>query len=572
MRKKIFISLMSMGLACMVLMAAITSFLYWRSIQDQAERDLDTSISIISETLQSSHYQLAFLHDVAAAGKGNLRITWVNGDGTIRFESDYDKVNMENHIDRPEIKEAMETGHGRATRDSRTLEKDLYYTAQRLNDGSVLRLGVERDTVFSYWRSFLFIITILLVVLSLCCIKVAHVFANNLILPVQRTVTIMRRISDPESPEPKTLSQIDSELRPFIEKVVEQREEITHTIRTLEKQRNTVRLMMENLHEGVILTDGIFRIVGFNGWAANLLDCRSREKIFGKNVLTIAPEPVAEALRHMGANQITNRKFSINETQYAMTAQAVQGMDEFDGILIIINDITEQERREQLRREFTSNVSHELKTPLTSISGFAEILAAHLYQSDDDVVHFASLIQGEAKRLLELIEETMHLTRIEEGRRPFVPTTVSLKNIVTDIVSFMEPVLQEKKVTIHCKMEDTTFIGDKGLIREAVMNLIDNAVKYNRPGGHVYVTVKAEDGRMRFTVRDTGIGIPQDKQSRVFERFYRADSSRSRKISGTGLGLSIVKHIVEQHDGDITLKSREGEGTEITLSFPMQRL
>lgn len=242
--------------------------------------------------------------------------------------------------------------------------------------------------------------------------------------------------------------------------------------------------------------------------------------------------------------------------------------DEFYGVLFIIDDITEQEHREQLRREFTSNVSHELKTPLTSISGFAEVLSAGLFQTNDDVVHFGTLIRKESKRLLGMIEEIMHLARIEEHREKGENEPVSLKEIVTDIVEFMEPVLIEKKVTIHCMMEDILLTGNKGLLREMAMNLIDNAVKYNLPGGHVYVSLYQKDKYIYFVVQDTGIGIPEDKQKRVFERFYRADSSRSKKINGSGLGLSIVKHIAERHHGTITLKSKENTGTTITVQLP----
>ena len=243
--------------------------------------------------------------------------------------------------------------------------------------------------------------------------------------------------------------------------------------------------------------------------------------------------------------------------------------DDFYGMLFIIDDVTEQEHREQLRREFTSNVSHELKTPLTSISGFAEVLATGIFKNKDDVIHFGTLIRKEALRLLQMIEEIMHLARIEDGKRKVNLERLCLRDLVQDIVEFMEPVLMEKKVTVHCTMDDTEVQADCGLFREMIMNLLDNAVKYNRPGGHVYIDVHHDVHKAFFVIRDTGIGIPEDKQQRVFERFYRADSSRSRKIKGTGLGLAIVKHIVEQHRGTIHLDSKENEGTTITVTLPM---
>ena len=277
------------------------------------------------------------------------------------------------------------------------------------------------------------------------------------------------------------------------------------------------------------------------------------------------PDAPWNHLQHLEG--VCEEKLTRADRRYLLTIQPVYKVDDFYGLLFIVDDVTEQERRDQLRREFTSNVSHELKTPLTSISGFAEVLSTGICNNKDDIIHYGTLIRKEALRLLQMIEEIMHLARIEDGKRQIKMEDVDLRELIQEIVEFMEPVLMEKKVTIHCTLDDTTILGDRGLCRELIMNLLDNAVKYNRPGGHVYVTVRHEGHRVVLVVRDTGIGIPEDKQKRVFERFYRADSSRSQKIKGTGLGLAIVKHIVEQHHGTIALTSKENEGTEITITF-----
>ena len=244
--------------------------------------------------------------------------------------------------------------------------------------------------------------------------------------------------------------------------------------------------------------------------------------------------------------------------------------DEIDELAVSFNNmVSTLQQQEELSRSFVANVSHELKTPMTSISGFAEVLSTGLFKNKDDVIHFGTLIRKEALRLLQMIEEIMHLARIEDGKRQVNLERLCLRDLVQDIVEFMEPVLTEKKVTVQCTMDDTEVLADRGLFRELIMNLLDNAVKYNRPGGHVYITVRHDDHKAFFSICDTGIGIPEDKQQRVFERFYRADSSRSRKIKGTGLGLAIVKHIVEQHHGTIALSSKENEGTTITITLPM---
>jgi two-component system phosphate regulon sensor histidine kinase PhoR len=227
--------------------------------------------------------------------------------------------------------------------------------------------------------------------------------------------------------------------------------------------------------------------------------------------------------------------------------------------------------QEVLRREFTANVTHELKTPLTSIRGFAEILSAGMFKSKDDAAHFGELIGNESKRLLELINSILFLTRIEGPETKDLHVAVNLKALIESVASFMQPVLNEKEVQLHLRLTDDKVCGDSEMLREVVMNLIDNAIKYNRPAGHVYVTMERDRQRpyLIMTVQDTGIGIPRDKQERVFERFYRVDASRNKKISGTGLGLSIVKHIIEQHHGTITLESAENFGTKMTVTLPL---
>ena len=338
-------------------------------------------------------------------------------------------------------------------------------------------------------------------------------------------------------------------------------------MRSLEQQRNIMRLIMENLQEGVILTDKACGIAGLNLRAAHFLGASQTQDVLQRNLKELIPDVSWDALQHI--DSACDVKLIRSDRLYLLTIQPVYKDDDFYGTLFIIDDVTEQEHREQLRREFTSNVSHELKTPLTSISGFAEVLSTGIFKNKDDVIHFGTLIRKEALRLLQMIEEIMHLARIEDGKRQIHPDRLCLRDLIQDIVEFMEPVLMEKKVTVHCTMDDTEVWADRGLFREMIMNLLDNAIKYNRPGGHVYIDVRHDGHKAFFIIRDTGIGIPEDKQRRVFERFYRADSSRSRKIKGTGLGLAIVKHIVEQHHGTIALNSKENEGTTITVTLPI---
>ena len=476
---------------------------------------------------------------------------------------------MENHLDRPEVQEALNEAYGTAVRKSHTLSRDLYYMAEQMPDGTILRLSMERESIYSHFLSLLPVVALLLLCAAVACIKASRMLTASLLNPLRRTVLLMRQIGDPNGISVPASYHVDAELRPLVDKIIDQSQALNQLIHSLEQQRNIVRLMMENLQEGVILTDDTYRILGMNRCAGDILQKKDVSSLVGQPLEPFFAEaPWDEIHGHTNLPDVLERKISRDASLYLLTVQSVYQDEEFYGVLFIIDDITEQEHREQLRREFTSNVSHELKTPLTSISGFAEVLSAGLFKSDADVVHFGSLIRKEAKRLLAMIEEIMHLTRIEENREKVHREPVCLPEIIRDIVEFMEPMLVEKKVTVHCTLEQATVLGDKGLLREMAMNLIDNAVKYNLPGGHVYVSVRKRGDHIDFAVKDTGIGIPEDKQKRVFERFYRADTSRSRKISGSGLGLSIVKHIAEYHNGTITLRSKENHGTEIIIHLP----
>lgn len=569
MRKKIYVSLLAMGFACMAITVLISGWFFWQAVQRQAAEEMHVVMNVISNTIQKNDDMEAYLQGIADGCEGSLRITWINPDGTIRFESKYDKWQMENHLDRPEVKEALNEAYGTAVRKSHTLSRDLYYMAEQMPDGTILRLSMERESIYSHFLSLLPVVVLLLLCAAVACIKASRMLTASLLNPLRRTVLLMRQIGDPNGISVPASYHVDAELRPLVDKIIDQSQVLNQLIHSLEQQRNIVRLMMENLQEGVILTDDTYRILGMNRCAGDILQKKDVSALVGQPLEPFFAEaPWDEIHGHTNLPDVLERKISRDASLYLLTVQSVYQDEEFYGVLFIIDDITEQEHREQLRREFTSNVSHELKTPLTSISGFAEVLSAGLFKSDADVVHFGSLIRKEAKRLLAMIEEIMHLTRIEENREKVHREPVCLPEIIRDIVEFMEPMLVEKKVTVHCTLEQATVLGDKGLLREMAMNLIDNAVKYNLPGGHVYVSVRKRGDHIDFAVKDTGIGIPEDKQKRVFERFYRADTSRSRKISGSGLGLSIVKHIAEYHNGTITLRSKENHGTEIIIHLP----
>lgn len=564
MKRKVYASLLVMGLACMAVTLLISTWFFWNSTQRQIQQELEMTMNVVETTIEEGNDTTLYLQKMGFHNNDGLRITWISTYGVVLFESDYDKGVMENHLERPEVRAAIANGEGMAVRDSQTVSKALYYYAKRLPDGTILRVSLERDTFYAHFLNLLPWTLLLLGLSALACVKASRILTASLLSPLRQTALFIRQINDVnvKMTEPPP---VDHELQPLVDKIFFQSQTITDNLRSLEQQRNMMRLIMENLQEGVILTDKSYGIAGLNLRAAHFLGADHTQALLQRNLKELMPDAPWSHLQYL--DSVCEEKLTRADRRYLLTIQPVYKDDDFYGMLFIVDDVTEQERREQLRREFTSNVSHELKTPLTSISGFAEVLSTGICTNKDDIVHFGTLIRKEALRLLQMIEEIMHLARIEDGKRQIKMEEVDLCELIQEIVEFMEPVLMEKKVTIHCTLDDSTILGDCGLCRELIMNLLDNAVKYNRPGGHVYVTVRHEGHRVILVVRDTGIGIPEDKQKRVFERFYRADSSRSQKIKGTGLGLAIVKHIVEQHHGTIALTSKENEGTEITITF-----
>lgn len=566
MKKRIYLSLLAMGLVCIAVTSIMYGIIFWKTTQQQAETELSSAVTMLAVGMNRDVDPTAYLSQTAKDERGLMRITWINWDGTILFESDADAGTMENHLERPEVQQAFAKGTGKAVRQSATISKALYYAAHKLPNGTILRVSIERDNAFAHLVNLVPLILLLLFIACICCIKASRTLTASLLSPLRKTARVMENIGSSNESMPKEMPHVYSELRPMVQKILDQSSYINETIQTLERERNTVRLVMEHLEEGVILTDIHRNIVVVNSRACTILQVRKNVEITGLSLDQLLPELDWHSPQDSPAPSEAIQRLVKDETLYRIISQPIYKDDVLYGALFIFYDITEIERREQLRREFTSNVSHELKTPLTSISGFAEMIAAGLYEKPEEIRNFGTRIRQESQRLLGLIDNIIHLTRIEEVRDQESWRDVSLKSIIEDIVSFLEPVSRDKDITVHMDLDDIALYGDAARLREMAMNIIDNAVKYNLPGGHVYISLKEVQRELILTVQDTGIGIPEEKQKRVFERFYRVDESRSKQ-KGSGLGLSIVKHIVEQHHGRITLSSKAGEGTTVVVKW-----
>ena len=482
------------------------------------------------------------------------RITWISGDGSVLYDSQANAGSMENHLQREEVQEALSGKVGEATRYSDTLATKTLYVALPLSDGSVLRVASDQSSVVSL---VLELIPSLLVVLALT-------IALGAFLAYRLSRAIIQPILTLDLAHPEDCDTYE-ELTPLLRRIHTQSDTIQSQMEKLEQQRSEFTAITENMSEGFLLMDSRTNLLSCNSSALRLLDAPRAE--VGESVLHLNRTEafrrvVDEALQGRHSEALLER----GDKCYQLLANCVQREGQVVGAVLAILDVTERESREALRREFTANVSHELKTPLTSISGFAELMKTGTVPPET-VPEFAGDIYREAQRLITLVEDIIHLSQLDEDVVPMERGQVDLTGIARDVVLRLTPAAEKAGVTISLTGGETMVEGVRQVLDEMVANLVDNAIKYNRPGGSVAVTVDMADGKPRLTVRDTGIGIPAAHQERVFERFYRVDKSHSKEVGGTGLGLSIVKHAAAYHNASVTLESTEGVGTTVTVQW-----
>lgn len=485
--------------------------------------------------------------------KEKKRITIISPEGKVLADTKADSENLENHSERKEVKEAIKNGYGKSERYSNTLtEKTLYY-AKKLDNGNILRVSTTQNSVLAIFLGLLQpIIFIIAIALSI-----------SLFLSYRVSKAIIKPINELDLEKPEAVETYE-ELTPFLEKISTQNKTIKKQIREAEKSREEFRLICENMNEGFLVIDSNAKLLSYNNAAFSLLDIDKSEQ-----------ESILELNRTKSFREVTQKSLlgervestmSLNEKIYTIIANPVYQSQRVIGAVIVIIDITESAQREKLRREFTSNVSHELKTPLTSISGFAEMMKSG-GMSDKTVVDFSASIYEEAQRMISLVSDIMKISELDEGGASFVTEKVDLYLLSKNVVKRLEPLAEKQQISFNIIGASAYIVGCEKILGEMLYNLCDNAIKYNKQGGMVDIIITMTGSSTRLTVRDTGIGIPKTEQSRVFERFYRVDESRSKSAGGTGLGLAIVKHGAMYHNARITLESTEEQGTSVTLEF-----
>ena len=552
MTKKIFRSTVAVGLAVLlaslvIIMGAL--YTYFGHVQEQQLRD---ELSIAAAAMESGDGEayLSKLHS------DNYRITWLRADGTVLYDTKADAAAMENHAQREEVRQALANGTGESSRYSATLlEKTLYY-ARRLPDGTVLRLSASRVTMGVLLLSMLSAI--------LAVIAVALILSGILAGRVSRRITRPLNTLDLEHPLENDAYE---ELSPLLRRLEHQRRQIDDQLRSLRRRSEEFEQITASMTEGLVLVDNGGTILSMNPAACAVF--HTDAACVGQPLLTVERgSAVSHALHDAMDTGHGETRMERDGREYQFDMTRIQADGEVVGAVLLTFDVTEQAYAERNRREFTANVSHELKTPLQGIIGSAELLENSMVRPDD-VPRFVGHIRGEAQRLVTLINDILRLSELDEGGS--LPTEpVELLSLCTDTVKSLESAAQQRQITMTVTGEAVTVPGVRRLLTETVFNLCDNAIKYNKDGGSVAVAVGRDGPNAVVTVADTGIGIPPEHQGRVFERFYRVDKSHSKASGGTGLGLSIVKHAVAYHHGTVTLDSREGEGTTFTLRLPLE--
>ena len=494
----------------------------------------------------AEQYGDAFLENVEA---DRFRVTWIAADGAVLFDTQVDESTMENHADREEIREALRSGTGSSVRLSATLTEQTYYEALRLKDGTVLRISTSQESAWSLMIGMLWPVLLIAVLAIGLSAFLARRMARKIVEPLNTL--------DLEQP---LKNDVYEEISPLLHRIHRQHNQITQQLEALRRKTDEFAQITGNLQEGLVLLSSEGTVLSMNPTARRLFE--AEDACIGKNFLMIDR---SGGMRNAVNDALDKGRGSVREKRsgrdYQFDLSRIESDGAVIGAVVLAFDITERLNSEQLRREFSANVSHELKTPLQGIIGSAELLESGMVKPEDHA-RFVGHIRKEAARLVNLIEDIIRLSQLDEGVE-LPAENVDLRALAEEVVSILEPSAAEKKVTMKITGAGFAVGGVRRLLHEILYNLCDNAIKYNVSGGSVHISVENK----RLVVSDTGIGIPAEHQTRVFERFYRVDKSHSKQSGGTGLGLSIVKHAASYHKAGLELESVPGRGTTITVIF-----
>ena len=572
-KRKIYWNLCLVALLTMVVSALITTLLLCQDLQTQMRQAVMTEVRYLESAMEVSGED--YLSHLKSRGDGNSvnRITWVDANGSVLYDSYADSESLENHKDRPEIAAALKNGRGESVRTSRTLAEQTYSYAARLSDGSVIRVASTTKSALATVFHTVPVMIAMAVLIVLGVLILAEFQTKRIIAPINQM--------NPDDPQ---AGDVYDELAPLVRRLEKQKETIRQQMEILKEKQEEFSAITENMREGFLVVDSKGDVMSYNKSALKLLGISEGEEGMLSRHGNAAWEEHEKAdanVNIISINRSENFRRVVNEAlkgshceemldvgnrHYQIIANPVAESEERSGAVVVILDVTEQQGREELRREFTANVSHELKTPLTSISGYAEIMMNGMVQPAD-MGRFSGKIYKEAQRLITLVGDIIRLSQLDEEKVQMEKSPVDLHLLASDVVKRLQDVAKKNQVTLMLTGKPTVVNGNPQILDEMIYNLCDNAIKYNKPFGEVEVNVAMIKDHPVLTVENDGIGIPPEDQERIFERFYRVDKSHSRQIGGTGLGLSIVKHGAIYHKAKVELKSAPGEGTTVRITF-----
>ena len=548
MNSKIFRSNLLTSMLVLVITLVLIMGVLFDYFEAQLQRELVSEASYITNALE--YEGVNYINDFKNADK---RITLIDRDGTVIADTSADEKELDNHKDREEVKEAFKSGSGSSVRYSDTLMKKTIYYATLLKNGTVLRVSTTQDSVIIILLGLMYPIILVIVIVLLLTLYLSHRVSKSIINPLNNL--------DLDNPENNVTYE---ELTPLLKKVASQKRKIDEQLKQAEQKQEEFRLITENMAEGFLVIDHQTNLLTYNSAALKLLDITEVQK--GSVLAVNRTKGFRDVVHKVLTGEHTENTINIDDKHYDLIANPVYDENKVIGAVIVILDVTESVDRETLRSEFTSNVSHELKTPLTSISGFAEMMMSG-DTNKETVMDFSKTIYDEAQRLISLVGDIIKISELDERTTEFEQEIVDLAELSNQVAERLKPAADSKNITINVLGGVSKITGVRKILDEMISNLVDNAIKYNKDNGTVDIIVTNTENAAELIVRDTGIGIPQSEQSRVFERFYCVDKSHSKNIGGTGLGLSIVKHGAMYHNAQVSLESVLDKGTSVKLKF-----
>lgn len=548
MKKRIFISVFVLSLLVIIASFIFSSFTTYSGFITERDKQLSIALNNIASIENNRNDTIELLKNLIYS---DFRISYISDEGMVLYDSKADSEAMESHKERDEFEKAISIGKGSDVRQSNTIGEEYHYQARKLKNGDVLRFSYATRTVVGLMQDSLLKMLLLSFIMLIICLFAANIISNIIIKPINEA-----------SLNPEEYIGGYDELAPFQQKILMQKNELMRRVEESENNTEQFNQVLNSIQEGLVILDKDMNIMSINDSARKIFkyDGKKNEHIFN----ACREEGFREFIKAFSEGGKDKYIYKIDDSVYSMHASTVFKEKKQHAYVLLIQNITADFYNEKLRREFTSNVSHELKTPLTTISGLTELIVSGMAKKED-IPKFASKISAESKRLVRLIDDIIRLTRIDEGQN-LQMKAIDLSKIASEQVERYRSIADNDNIKLDA--EPAMILGEEQLLSEIISNLIDNAIKYNKPGVNILVKVKNKNNGVLLSVEDDGIGIEPKHHARIFERFYRVDKSRSRNTGGTGLGLSIVKNAAVLHNAKLDIESDIGKGCKIKIKFP----